>query len=67
MPGAPPRLLNVDPTVFLAFVEGVLRESEENNESLNSLYESSVPRRPQTRDERRSAIARFARLTGGAA
>lgn len=67
VPLAPPRLLDVDSTVFLAFVEGIVRESDENAESLNDLYDEARPRpkRPVSREERRRDIARFARITGG--
>lgn len=66
VPGAPRRLLNVDSTIFLAFVEGVLREDEENNEGLSELYEQAAPKPPQSREDRRASIERFARITGGA-
>ena len=68
-PGGPARLLDVDATVFLAFMEGVLRDSSEDNvKALDRLYadaQPAAPRVPTTREARRAEIARFARMTSG--
>ena len=59
----------MDATVFLAFLEGVLRESSEDNvKALDRLYadrQPVVPSAPSSADERRAQIARFAKLTSG--
>ena len=69
MPGAPPRLLDVDSTVFLAFVEGLVREGDTDAiKALDRLYEERVPKadRPsQSRADRVRDIERFTRLSSG--
>ena len=62
-PGGPSRLLDVDPTVFLAFAEGILREDEDNAAALDKHYEARRPKPKESRAERNARIERLARMT----
>ena len=69
-PSSPPTLLDIDSTVFLAFLEGIVRETDEGTEELDRMYLAQRPKPRATvkdRAARRAEIERFARLTGGAA
>lgn len=69
VPHGPARLVDVDSTVFLAFLEGLVRESDDNAQILDRLYEEARPQPKKTRAETRAAriaeITRFARMTSG--
>lgn len=67
VPHGPARLLDLDLTVFLAFLEGVARGDEKQAENLDGLYAKSrrvVKARTESREERNARIDRFMRLTG---
>jgi hypothetical protein len=62
IPHAAPRLLQLDPVVLLAFIEGVLCETPENAERIQSLYDDAKPTKPADRAEQ---VARFLAIAGG--
>lgn len=51
-PGAPRSLLDLDSVEFLAYVEGVLRESPDQGKALDGLYRDAV--RPVSSSDRRA-------------
>ena len=65
----PVSLLDLDARHFIAFCEGVLRESEPHAKALDELYEAARPVPPPdpatARAERRAQIDRLSRLFGG--
>lgn len=65
--GGPARLLDLEGTLFLSFIEGVLRDSEHHNKALDEMYAAARPvvSTPLDRRDRRAEIARVTRLFGG--
>ncbi len=68
-PGGPQRLLDLDPRHFLAFIEGVLRESEHHNKALDGLYADAVkpppvPAAGRDRSDRNREIQKLSRIFG---
>jgi len=63
IPHAAPRLVQLDPVILLAFIEGVLCETPENAERIQSLYDDAKPR-PVSGD-RAEQVARFLAMSGG--
>jgi hypothetical protein len=66
--GGPATVLDLGGRHFLAFLEGILRESDNRREQLDKLYEENRPRpkaTPVDRDERNREIARLSRMFGG--
>ncbi len=66
-PGGPASPLDLEGRIFLAFIEGVLRESEHHSKKLDSLYSSAIPAKPtpKSKTSRRRDIDRAMRLFGG--
>ena len=64
-PGRAERLLDLDLTMLLAFIEAVLCESEENAQRIQRIYDDAKPAAPMVRGEqRRAEVASFLALAG---
>ena len=65
--GGPARLLDLEGTLFLSLIEGVLRESEHHNKALDEIYAASLPvvSTPLDKRDRRREIERISRIFGG--
>lgn len=65
--GGPARLLDLEGTLFLALIEGVLRDSEHHNKALDTMYAEATPvvSTPLDKRDRRREIERVARMFGG--
>jgi hypothetical protein len=64
-PGRAEHLLDLDLTLLLAFIEGILCESEENAERIQQMYEDAKPAAPVVRGEqRRAEVAAFLAMAG---
>ncbi len=65
--GGPARLLDLEGTLFLALIEGVLRDSEHHNKALDEMYAAARPvvSTPLDKRDRRREIARITRIFGG--
>ena len=66
VPHCAPRLGQLDPLTFLAFLEAVVCESEEGAQQIQRLYDEAKPAPPVSRGEsRREELARIMNLGGG--
>ena len=63
--GRAERLLDLDLTVLLAFVEAIVCESQENAEHVQQIYDRAKPAPPvHVGDVRRAEVASFLTLVG---
>lgn len=67
-PRGPQHLLDLDPVHLLAFIEGIVCESEDNAEKIQQMYDDAKPKPPPPRmseAERQAQVARFSAMIGG--
>lgn len=65
IPGHAEHLLDLDVTILLAFLEGVICENEDNAKRVQEMYDAARPPAPKASGEQRRAdVARFMAIAG---
>ncbi len=62
IPSAPARLIDVDSTVFFAFVEGIVRNDEENAKAIDKIYDEAKRKQQRITAPEKSAAERQAEI-----